>query len=355
MALVYVAFFIYPSVYVLAVCARAARVLVPEHRLGDPGVLVHAHPGSPARPGDGRRRTRCAPRRRPLGPLARRAAARPHVAAASRSPSSPRRSSSPRSSGRSAPRSATCLASLQLLPQQLVDDLRVGLALRLASSPGRRGSRARPPCRRGRSRPAPGSRRGRRRSTGASADSSPTRRLREVVVRRRSGPSAAAANASSSASRVTFASTICASAAAFSGRKSPRFIATAAAVFQSTPSPRAPRPSTRCRSITSSSAAAKPSSAVRRRMRSPGSSRELAAQPLDELRRRLDRHEVGLGEVAVVVGLLLRAVHREPVGVGVVVVRRLLELLPAPRAPRPAARNAASIAAADEREASSCS
>ena len=36
----------------------------------------------------------------------------------------------------------------------------------------------------------------------------------------------------------------------------------------------------------------------------------LRAQALDELRRRLDRDEVGLGEVAVVVGLLLRAPRR---------------------------------------------
>ena len=35
MALVYGAFLVYPSVYVLAACARAPRVLVPEHRLGD--------------------------------------------------------------------------------------------------------------------------------------------------------------------------------------------------------------------------------------------------------------------------------------------------------------------------------
>src|SRR5581483_3090374 len=40
---------------------------------------------------------------------------------------SPHRSSSPRSSARSAPRSATCLRS-KLLPQQPVDDLRVRLA-----------------------------------------------------------------------------------------------------------------------------------------------------------------------------------------------------------------------------------
>ena len=56
---------------------------------------------------------------------------------------------------------------------------------------------------------------------------------------------------------------------------------------------------------------------------------ELPAQPLDELRRRLDRHEVGLREVAVVVRLLLRAVHGQPVGVRVVVVGRLLERLAA--------------------------
>ena len=54
----------------------------------------------------------------------------------------------------------------------------------------------------------------------------------------------------------------------------------------------------------------------------------LPAQALDELRRRLDRDEVGLGEVAVVVRLLLRAVDRQAVGVGVVVVRRLDDLLP---------------------------
>ncbi len=63
-------------------------------------------------------------------------------------------------------------------------------------------------------------------------------------------------------------------------------------------------------------------------MRSVGRSVSCAAQALDELGRRLDRHEVGLGEVAVVVGLLLRAVHGEAVGVGVVVVRRLDERLP---------------------------
>src|SRR5207244_3315208 len=41
--------------------------------------------------------------------------------------------------------------------------------------------------------------------------------------------------------------------------------------------------------------------------------RDLTAT-LDELTRRLDRDEVGLGEVTVVLGFLLRAVQREPAG-----------------------------------------
>src|SRR5207302_5990531 len=52
-------------------------------------------------------------------------------------------------------------------------------------------------------------------------------------------------------------------------------------------------------------------------------------EALDELPRRLQWHEVGLGEVAVVVRLLLRAVHGQMVRVRVVVVGRLLELLAA--------------------------
>ncbi len=58
----------------------AARVLVPEHRLGDPGVLVHAHPGSAARTGHGRRDH--APSRVGAARAAsRRAPAHPHLAA----------------------------------------------------------------------------------------------------------------------------------------------------------------------------------------------------------------------------------------------------------------------------------
>ena len=60
-------------------------------------------------------------------------------------------------------------------------------------------------------------------------------------------------------------------------------------------------------------------------MRAPGSSGQLAAQPLDRRRLRLDGHEVGLREVAVVVRLLLRAVRRQAVVVRLVVVRVLLD------------------------------
>ena len=48
--------------------------------------------------------------------------------------------------------------------------------------------------------------------------------------------------------------------------------------------------------------------------------RQLAAQPLDERRLGHERDEVGLGEVAVVVRLLLRAVRGQRVGVRLVVV-----------------------------------
>src|SRR6185436_3854632 len=54
---------------------------------------------------------------------------------------------------------------------------------------------------------------------------------------------------------------------------------------------------------------------------------QLRPHPLDELCRRLDRNEVGLREVAVVVGLLLRAPRGEPAGVDVEVVRLLDDLL----------------------------
>ena len=54
--------------------------------------------------------------------------------------------------------------------------------------------------------------------------------------------------------------------------------------------------------------------------------RQLGAQPLDELGGRLERHEVRLGEVAVVVRLLLRATRSQRVGGGVVVVRLLHDL-----------------------------
>ena len=53
--------------------------------------------------------------------------------------------------------------------------------------------------------------------------------------------------------------------------------------------------------------------------------RQLAAQPLDDRGLGLDRDEIRLGEVAVVVRLLFRAVRREPVGAGLVVVRVLLD------------------------------
>src|SRR5262249_36424014 len=53
---------------------------------------------------------------------------------------------------------------------------------------------------------------------------------------------------------------------------------------------------------------------------------QLAPQPVDESGLRLDRNEIGLGEVAVVLRLLLRAVRRQRVGVGLVVVRLLLDL-----------------------------
>ena len=109
MALVYVAFLVYPNVYVLAALHRAARVLVPEHRLGDPGVLVHAHPGSSARTGDGRLE-HAARRVGAARPAPRRTPARARPRRRSRSSCSPRRSSSPRCSGRSARRSAICLA-----------------------------------------------------------------------------------------------------------------------------------------------------------------------------------------------------------------------------------------------------
>ena len=68
---------------------RAARVLVPEHRLGDPGVLVHAHPGPPARTGHGRREH---------------AASRVGSARAARSPGSCSPTPRPRSRSRCSPR-----------------------------------------------------------------------------------------------------------------------------------------------------------------------------------------------------------------------------------------------------------
>ena len=54
--------------------------------------------------------------------------------------------------------------------------------------------------------------------------------------------------------------------------------------------------------------------------------RHLGAQALDQLGGRLDRDEVGLGEVAVVVGLLLRAPRRERAAAGVEIVRLLDDL-----------------------------
>ncbi len=53
--------------------------------------------------------------------------------------------------------------------------------------------------------------------------------------------------------------------------------------------------------------------------------RKLAAQPLDELGGRLDRDQIRLREVAVVVRLLLLAVRRQRTGRGVEVVRLLLD------------------------------
>src|SRR5262249_38756424 len=73
---------------------------------------------------------RCGPRRPRWGRFSRVSYSlipRPRL----RSRCSPRRSSLPPCSARSATRSGTCLAS-QLLPQKLVDDLRISLALRLA-------------------------------------------------------------------------------------------------------------------------------------------------------------------------------------------------------------------------------
>ena len=63
-----------------------------------------------------------------------------------------------------------------------------------------------------------------------------------------------------------------------------------------------------------------------RRIRAAGDSGTSAAQRVDELGRRLDRHEIGLGEVAVVVRLLLRAPRRERPGRRVEVVGLLLDL-----------------------------
>ena len=54
--------------------------------------------------------------------------------------------------------------------------------------------------------------------------------------------------------------------------------------------------------------------------------RELGPERVDERRRRLDRDEIGLGEVAVVVRLLLRTPRREPVVGDVEVVGVLLHL-----------------------------
>ena len=67
-------------------------------------------------------------------------------------------------------------------------------------------------------------------------------------------------------------------------------------------------------------ASARDKRVARRRSRAPARAGGCASPaapaprraPLDELRGRLDRHEVGLGEVAVVVRLLLRAPRREP-------------------------------------------
>jgi hypothetical protein len=80
MALVYAAFLVYPNVYVLA-AAASLHAFFPEHRLGDPGVLLCADPGQAARAGDGRRDhvaggfgTARAARRGPV--------ALPHIAAA---------------------------------------------------------------------------------------------------------------------------------------------------------------------------------------------------------------------------------------------------------------------------------
>ena len=68
---------------------------------------------------------------------------------------------------------------------------------------------------------------------------------------------------------------------------------------------------------------------VERRLDAPdargGRLGELGTQPLDELGRRLDRHEVGLGEVAVVVRLLLRPPGGERARRRVEVVRVLLD------------------------------
>ena len=54
--------------------------------------------------------------------------------------------------------------------------------------------------------------------------------------------------------------------------------------------------------------------------------RERGPERVDERRRRLDRDQIGIGEVAVVVCLLLRAPCREPVVGDVVVVGVLLHL-----------------------------
>ena len=105
----YVPFFVWPSVYVLAVCIRSAGLLLPEHRLRRHGVLVRvdARPARRARDVGLEHAATCSPSRsvrsRPDCCSARRRRVR-------RSPSSPAGRSRPRSSGtfsssiRSAPR-----------------------------------------------------------------------------------------------------------------------------------------------------------------------------------------------------------------------------------------------------------
>ena len=104
--------------------------------------------------------------------------------------------------------------------------------------------------------------------------------------------------------------------------------------------------------VTSSQAVAKPTGPSSARMRAAGAASGLRASAGEHVRP--DRDEVGLREVPVVVGLLLRAVRREPVGAGVVVVRLLDDARPRPRTAR-SARARRHRSHARGRRTSSCS